>query len=121
MKPNNLRILQSMSSNYIKNLCHVFEHFIILYLSSEGNFDFLGPVTQNNGFQRGLTIKEIICAFNRGEDLLFLVKFRRCTELEVVRNEELKNRASDVLIKYYEDHLDMNSGDPDSDSDTLTE
>ncbi|XP_044570018.1 heterochromatin protein 1 isoform X2 [Drosophila ananassae] len=97
MKPNNLRILQSMS---------------------KGNFDFLGPVTQNNGFKRGLTIKEIICAFNRGEDLLFLVKFKRCTELEVVSNEELKNKAPNVLIKYYEEHVDM---DPDTDSDTLTE
>ncbi|XP_070137673.1 uncharacterized protein [Drosophila bipectinata] len=96
MKPNNLRILQSMS---------------------RGNFDFLGPVTQNNGFSRDLILKEIICAFKKNEKLHFLVKFKRCAELEVVTNDEMKKWAPGALIQYYNTHLDTNTAILDSDSD----
>ncbi|KAH8382204.1 hypothetical protein KR009_002358 [Drosophila setifemur] len=81
---------------------------------TDGNFDFLGPVTPNNGFSRNRVPEKILFGFKRNENLLFVVKFKRIKDFEIVPGYEMKARAPALLIQYYADHLCV---DPDADTD----
>jgi hypothetical protein len=57
---------------------------------------------RSRGFARGLRAKEILGANIDTGVLLFLMKWRGCSEIDLVPASEANIRCPQIVIKYYE-------------------
>lgn len=62
-------------------------------------------VDKPRGFDRGLEFENIVGSHSSATgELYFLVKWKNCTELDLMTSQELNERIPQSMIKYYETH-----------------
>lgn len=68
----------------------------------------LTEVQKPRGFDRGLEIDQIVGATDYTGDLMFLVRWKNCKEMDLLPAAEVNIKSPQDVIKYYEARCPLN-------------
>lgn len=68
----------------------------------------LAEIQKPRGFERGLDFEEIVGVTNYTGDLLFLVRWQNCNELDLLAASEVNEKIPHEVISFYEKRCPLN-------------
>lgn len=68
----------------------------------------LDEIKKPRGFERGLPIDEIVGATDYTGDLLYLIRWRDCSELDLLPSLEVNEKSPQDVIKFNEKRCPLN-------------
>lgn len=68
----------------------------------------LTEIEKPRGFDRGLELDEIVGATDYTGELMFLVRWENCNELDLITASEVNERSPQDVIKFYEKRCPLN-------------
>lgn len=68
----------------------------------------LTEIEKPRGFERGLELDEIVGATDYTGELMFLVRWKNCTELDLMAAAEVNEKSPQDVIKFYENRCPLN-------------
>lgn len=68
----------------------------------------LTEIEKPRGFDRGLELDEIVGATDYTGELMFLVRWQNCTELDLMPATEVNEKSPQDVIKFYENRCPLN-------------
>lgn len=75
----------------------------------------LTEVEKPRGFDRELSLDEIVGATDYTGELMFLVRWENCTELDLIAASEVNEKSPQDVIKFYEKRCPINRKAKDRD------
>lgn len=75
----------------------------------------LTEIEKPRGFDRGLELDEIVGATDYTGELMFLVRWHNCTELDLMSSTEVNEKSPQDVIKFYENRCPLNRKAKDRD------
>lgn len=71
--------------------------------------DKIDEIVKPRGYERNLLIEKIVgCTDCAGGDLMFLIKWQDCDELDLVPASEVNQRDPETVIAFYEERCPLN-------------
>lgn len=68
----------------------------------------LAEIEKPRGFDRGLELDEIVGATDYTGELMFLVRWQNCPELDLIPATEVNEKSPQDVIKFYEQRCPLN-------------
>ena len=57
------------------------------------------------GFARGLEVEKLLGATNEPGEIIFLVKWKGCEEIDLIKAKEANVKIPEAVIKFYEERI----------------
>lgn len=73
-----------------------------------GGKNRLAEIEKPRGFDRGLELREIVGATDYTGDLMFLVRWENCDELDLLPASEVNEKSPQGVISFYEKRCPLN-------------
>lgn len=79
----------------------------------------LTEIEKQKGFDRGLEMDEIVGATDYTGELMFLVRWQNCNELDLIAAKIVNEKSPQDVIKYYETRCPLNRRAKEHDQENI--